>query len=175
MSRIDSTPSFRVQGEVTSLGKLAKEKPGFAIPATAEQIAELTLHEEQTEAREAAAARHAEQNPDKIYAQVVVEGKIMATVYDSGFAATGQSIPGLKLSEDGQGLALAKTRLDEIIKAMPGKVIYSNFVPQMKAPSSGIPESSLPKVTARSLSEMAQEMSWNLARARMDAADVEKT
>jgi hypothetical protein len=82
MSRIDSPPSFRVQGEVTSLGKMAKEKPGFAIAATAGQIAELTLHEEQTQAREAAAVRYADQNPDKIYAQVVVEGKVMATVYD---------------------------------------------------------------------------------------------
>lgn len=173
MSRIDSTPSFRVQGEVTSLGKLAKEKTGFAIPATAEQIAELTLHDEQSQVREAAAAGYADQNPDKIYAQVVVEGKIMATVYDSGFTATEQSSHGLKLTEDGQGLALAKSRLEEIIKAIPGKVIYSNFVPQMKAPSSDVPESALPKVTARGLSAMAQEMSWNLARARMAATDVE--
>lgn len=173
MSRIDSTPSFRVQGEVISLGKLAKEKPGFAIPATAEQIAELKSHDEQSQAREAAAVRYAEQNPDKIYAQVVVEGKIMATVYDSGFTSTQHNVPGLKLTEDGQGLALAKARLDEVIKAMPGEVIYSNFVPQMKAPSSSIPDSALPKVTARGLSEMAHEMSWNLARSRMDAADVE--
>jgi hypothetical protein len=174
MSRIDSKPSFRVQGEVTSLGKMAKEKPGFAIPATAGQVAELKLYEEQTQAREAAAVRHADQNSDKIYAQIVVEGKVMATVYDSGFTATEQSVPGLKLTEDGQGLALAKTRLDELMKAMPGTVIYGDFVPQLHAPSSGIPESSLPKVTARSLGEMAQEMSWNHARARMAAADVDK-
>ena len=60
MSRIDSTPSFRVQGEVISLGKLAKEKPGFAIPATAEQVAELKSHDEQSQAREAAAVAPAE-------------------------------------------------------------------------------------------------------------------
>lgn len=166
MSRIDSLNSYRVDGPVTSIAELAKNKPGFAMPATASQIEELKSHDAQMRAREAAASS-VPQLPDKIYAQVVVNGEVVATVYDSGTASTQQNIPGLKLTEDGEGLALAKTRLAEITKAIPGKVVYDNFVSPSITPSSGTPESALPKVTARGLNEMVQDMDWKLARSRM--------
>jgi hypothetical protein len=172
MSRIDSASPYRVQGPVTSFAKLAKTKPGFAIPATPEQIEELKLHEQQSQAREAAAVRYAEQHPDKIYAQVIVNGSVFATVYDSGSAGTQYAIPGL--SEDGSGLALAKKRLDEIVQAVQGRVVYDNFVPPLGPPPSTVPESALPQVTARNLADMARDMDRALARSRMAAEDATK-
>lgn len=172
MSSIDSTKSFPVYGTVISIAELAKTKPGLIRAASAEQIAELSLYEQQVQAREAATARYAQEHPDHIYAQVVVNGEVMATVYDSGIAGTVQNIPGLKLTENGQGLDLAKTRLAEIMRAIPGQVIYDHFVqPPGPAPSSNIPESAIPKVTARSLSQMLNDMDWDLARARMASGE----
>ncbi|WP_036303607.1 hypothetical protein [Methylotenera sp. L2L1] len=167
MSRIDSANPYRVQGTVISIAELAKKNPNFVISATPAQIEELKLHDEQTALREAAGARYANQHPDQIYAQVVSEGKVLATVYDSGITTTQQNIPGLKLSENGQGLALAKTRLDELMQAISGKVIYSNFVQPKVSPSSNIPDSALPSVTARGLNEMVRDMDWARVRSRM--------
>ena len=175
MTRIDSTSSYRVQGPVISIAELAKTKPGFVIPASPEQIAELKLHEEQMQAREAAVARYAEQHPSSIYAQVIVDGKVFATVYDSGFTSTEYAIAGL--SEDYAGLGLAKRRLGEIVKAVDGQIVYSGFQPPPgPAPStmSEEAERALPKVTARGLSQIMQDMDWALARSRMAAADTTK-
>ena len=167
MSRIDSPNPYRVQGEVISIAELAKTRPGMIRAATAEQIAEMSLYEQQTREREAAVARYAQEHPANIYAQVVVDGKVMATVYDSGIAGTVHNVPGLKLTEDGEGLSLAKTRLAEIMRAIPGKVIYDNFVPPDGPAPSTIPESAIPKVTARHLGQILQDMDWDLARTRM--------
>jgi hypothetical protein len=168
MSSIGSSTSFRFEGQVISIAELAKTKPGLIRAATPEQIAELSLYEKQTQEREAAVNRYAREHPDHIYAQVMVNGEVAATVYDSGIAGTVQNIPGLKLTEDGQGLDLAKTRLAEIMRAIPGKVIYDHFVePPGPAPSSNIPDWAIPKVTARNLSQMLQDMDWSAARTRM--------
>ncbi len=175
MTRIDSASSYRVQGPVMSIAELAKTKPGFVIPASPEQIAELKLHDEQTQAREAATTRYAEQHPDHIYAQVIVDGKVFATVYDSGIAGTAYAIA--DLSEDGSGLDLAKKRLGEIVKAVHGQVVYSGFQPPPgPAPStmSEEAERALPKVTARGLGQIMQDMDWALARSRMAADDTSK-
>jgi hypothetical protein len=174
MSRIDSSNPYRVQGPVTSIAELAKNKPGFVVPATAAQIDELQSHQAQSEAREAAGARQTAQNADPIYAQVVLDGEVVATVYASGIAATQQTIPGLKLTEDGQGKALAKTRLDEIMKAIPGAAIYDNFVRPASAPSSAIAEAAPPTVTARGLNDMVRDLDWDLARSRMTLDDALK-
>jgi len=167
MSRIDSANPYRVQGNIMSMAELAKNKPGFAVQATPEQIEELALHDQQVAARQAAVAQYAAEHPDQIYAQVVAQGKVVATVYDSGITVVTHNAPGLTLSENGDGLALAKTRLAELMQAIPGKAIYSGFTAPPMPPSSNIPESALPAVTARDLVEMARQMDWQLARARM--------
>lgn len=167
MSRIDSANPYRVHGNVMSMAELAKNKPGLAVQATPEQIEELALHDQQVAARQAAVARYAAGHPDQIYAQVVAQGKVVATVYDSGITVLTRDAPGLALSENGEGLALAKNRLAELMQAIPGKAIYSGFMAPPMPPSSNIPESALPAVTARGLVEMARQMDWNLARARM--------
>ena len=170
MTSINSSKSLPVFGTVISIAELAKTKPGMIRAATAEQIAEMSLYEKQVQERAAAVDRYARDHPDHIYAQVVDNGEVVATVYDSGIAGTVHNIPGLKLTENGQGLDLAKTRLAEIMRAIPGKVIYDHFVvPDGPAPSSNIPESAIPKVTARSLSQILQDTSWNLQRALIDS------
>ena len=165
MSRIDSGSSHRLQGAVTSIAELAKKKPGFVIPATAEQVAGMKLHDEQMQAREATAARHARDNPDPVYAQIVANGEVVATVYASGSASTRQNL-GLRLTEDGEGLALAQKRLAELTRAIPGEVVYAKGPVQAPAP---LREQDLPQVTARGLNGMVRDMEWALARARMDA------
>eukprot|EP01034_Spumella_vulgaris_P040366 gene40366-49921_t len=163
MSRIESSNSFRVQGPVTSIAELAKEKPGFVIAATPGQVAELKLREAQMQAREAAAVRHARDNPDPVYAQIVSNGKVVATVYASGSAGTVQDL-GIKLAEDGYGLPLAKTRLAELSKALGGEIVYAKGPVKAPAP---LLESDLPQVTARGLNDMVHDFEWALARARM--------
>lgn len=170
MSRIDTSSPYRVQGPVISFAELAKTKPGLVIPMPPEQMEELKLHDQQTQAREAAAASYAAQHPDKIYAQVIVNGSVFATVYDSGTAGTQYVIPGL--SEDGSGLELAKKRLGEIVRAVKGQVVYDNFVPPLGPAPSTLPESALPQVSARGLADMAHELA--LARSRMAAQDISK-
>jgi hypothetical protein len=167
MTRIDSTSPYRVQGSVISVAELAKQKPGFVIAATPEQVEELKLHDEQSQAREAAVAQYAEQNPSKIFGQVLVRGEVIATVYDSGSAETQQDIDGLQLTEEGSGLELARTRLGEIMQAVKGQVIYSNFVARQGPAPAVMQEAALPQVTARSLNQMAREMDWALMRSRM--------
>jgi hypothetical protein len=167
MSSINSSSAYRVQGGVTTATEIAKQKPGFVTAATAEQVQELKLHDEQTQARAAAVAHYAEQNPSKIFGQVMVNGKVIATVYDSGSAETQQNIPGLKLTEEGNGLELARTRLKEISQAVKGQVIYSDFVPQQGPAPALAQETALPQVTARSLNQMARDMDWALMRSRM--------
>lgn len=170
MSGIDSVNPQRIHGTVTSIGDMARKTPGMAFAAPAEQVEELRQHEQQRAAREAAGRRHAEDHPDQIYAQVVAGGKVVATVYGSGTAVFEQDIPGLALTANGEGLALADARLADILKASPGTVTYTDF----KAPgtvSAGLPESARPQVTARGLNEMVRDMDWSLARARMAGGD----
>lgn len=164
MSRIDPPSPYRIQGPVTSIAELAKSKPGMVTAFTAEQVAEFKLHNEQMQAREAASQAYAEQNPSKIFAQVRVRGEVVATVWDSGSAGTQHA---MSLSEGPAGLRLARTRLAEIVKEVGGQVSYSNFeVPPGPAPAV-VPESALPRVTARALNELLQEMRWEVERARM--------
>lgn len=173
MTRIDTASPYRVQGKVTSIAEFAKDKPGMITASTAAEVAEMKLHEQQTEARRAASDRYARENPSKIYAQVFVKGEVFATIYDSGHTGTKYAIP---LTENGEGLDLAKTRLAEVMKAVKGgEVRFSNFEVPPGPPPAVVPESALPKVTARSLSEMIGDLDWQLARSRMPLEDSSKT
>lgn len=168
MSTINSTGAYRLQGNAIGIAELAKQKPGLVIPATPEQVAELKMHDEQNMARAEAVRQYAEKNPSKIFGQVVVNGEVIATVYDSGSARTERNIDGLKLTNDGSGTELAQKRLHEIVQASKGRVIYSNFVsPPGPAPAVVPDNVALPQVTARSMNQMAREMEAALVRSRM--------
>ena len=165
MSRIESSTSFRVQGPVTSIGQLVEQKKMVAFKLPEHLQAELALHDQQVEARQEANRAAAAANPDKVFAQIVKNGQVVAMVYDSGSAFTQQNIPGLKLTEDFAGQSLADRRLAELMRAVPGTVIYDNFLPlpgQTSASdiksSSKVDQSLLPKVTARGLADMTEEI-----------------
>lgn len=166
-TRIDSPSPYRVQGAITSLGELARKQPDLAFKMPDELVAEVKLHEEQMAARDEAARRYADAHPDKIYAQITVGGNIVATIYDSGVTHRERGAYGAQLSDGGAGLALADARIADILKAVPGEVKYSDFTDPGGRSARSAPESALPKVTARSLMQIMQDMDWQLARARM--------
>jgi len=146
-------------------GRVMHLDPSTAIKMTEAETNELKLWETQIRAREEANERYAMQHPDKVYAQVVVNGKLTATVYDSGVASTPYQMPGLP--DNGSGSDLAEARLAYIAKATGGKVIRSGFFPEAGGSYRGAPESALPRVTARNLGQILQDM---LMRSRIEAA-----
>ena len=178
MSRIEGSASFKIQGPVTSVGQLVEQKKMVAFKLPEHLQAELAQHDQQVEARQQANQAAAAANPDRVFAQIVKNGQVVAMVYDSGSAYTQQNVPGLKLTEDFAGQSLADRRLAELMRAVPGTVIYDNFLPlrgQTSAnditSSSKVDQSLLPKVTARGLSDMVDEI--NAARdAAMLAAGI---
>lgn len=167
MSTINANGAYRLQSNAVGIAELAKQKNGFVIAATPEQVAELKLHDEQKMVRAEAVKQYAEQNPSKIFGQVVVNGEVIATVYDSGSARTERNIDGLQLTDEGSGAELAQKRLNEIVQASKGQIIYSNFVPPSGPAPAVVPDAALPQVTARSLNQMASEMEAALVRSRM--------
>jgi len=171
MSSIDSASPYRVQGPVTSFGELAKTKPTIATAMPEEFVAELKLHEEQVEARRRAQFEYGRANPDQIHAQVSLGGKVVATVYESGITSLERGAYGANLTEHGDGLDLAKARVADILKAAGGEVRYSDFEAQPGWVASNVPESVLPKVTARGLIDLLRAMDWDQARARMVTGD----
>lgn len=143
---------YKIEGPVVRLTDVLERNGGQGvIRATPEQVAEMALYEQQTQAREAAAARYAASHPDQVYGQVVVGGKLFATVYESGSATTPYA---MRMTENGAGTALARTRLAEIAQAAGGQVIYDHFFPTPGATGAVVPESVLPPVTARSHQEI---------------------
>ena len=150
---------------IKATGKIMHLDTSTALKMTDAESNELKLWEAQTKVREEVAERYAGQHPDKVYGQVVVNGKPFATVYDSGGSETPYQMPGMP--SDGSGSGLAEARLAYIAKATGGKVIRSNFFPTLGGSYSSVPESELPRVTVRSLDQILQDM---IMRSRIDAA-----
>lgn len=182
MTSIPSANPYRVLGPVISVAELAKTRPGMVIPATQAEISQEKLYHEQFQARLDAIGHYTEQHPDKVYAQVIVDSKVVAAVYESGSAYTRDPIS--KLTENGSGLDLAKKRLEDILREVKGKVIYSDFLPSPGRGGAAIPDSvfaTFPKVTAhlptppaRQVNEFGEDLSWLLARSRMAAGGPSK-
>lgn len=153
---------YRITGPGMSMTEALERNGGKGvIKATPEQIAEMALYDQQMQARQAAAARYVAIHPDQVYGQVVVGGKLFATVYESGSAVTPHA---MRMTENGSGTALANARLAEIAKAAGGQVIYDHFFPTPANVGGVVPESALPPVTARSHQEilmaLLQEMQY---------------
>lgn len=181
MSRIEGSASFKIQGPVTSIGQLVEQKKMVAFKLPEHLQAELAQHDQQMEARQQANQAAAAANPDRVFAQIVKNGQVVAMVYDSGSAYTQQNVPGLKLTEDFAGQSLADRRLAELMRAVPGTVIYDNFLPlpgQTSATditsSSKVDQSLLPKVTARGLSDMVDEINAARDAAMLAAGIIQK-
>ncbi|MDY0973633.1 hypothetical protein SOM61_01560 [Massilia sp. CFBP9012] len=63
--------------------------------------------------------------------------------------------------------SLADARIADMLKAVPGELKYSDFTDPGGRSARSAPESAPPKVTARSLVQIMQDMDCQLARARM--------
>lgn len=147
---------YKIEGPVVRLTDvLARNGGQGVIKATPEQIAEMALYDRQMQEREAAGARYAASHPDQVHGQVVVGGKLFATVYQSGSAVTPYA---MRMTENGAGTALANTRLAEIARAAGGQVIYDHFLPAPANTGAVVPEAVLPPVTARSHQEILMEL-----------------
>lgn len=171
IDNVSSVNQFRVQGPLISLAESIKTKPGLVRQMTETQIKEDKLYQEQTRLREEAVNRWAEEHPAKIFGQVVVDGKLFATVYDSGSAATRYRVT---MTDNGSGEELARARLADIARAVKGEVRYSNFMPDFSGPGSHpMPDevaATLPKITARPFGGFLEELETAADQARMDRA-----
>lgn len=64
---------------------------------------------------------------DNIYAQIQVNGKTVATIYNDGSTETSNAIAKkAKQSDNGQGPELAQTRAEELAAAAGGKIVKAN-------------------------------------------------
>lgn len=150
-----TTVLYRVEGPVYSIEDMVKSKgrPLIAVKMTEAQINEVKLREQQEKARENVNFNYAKAHQYQPIGQVIVNGKLVATVSDAGSFESPQVIPNLS----DQSLSPAD-RLAEIARAVKGEIIYSNFLPTMggwMGPSA--PESALPPITARSMSEILEQ------------------
>lgn len=108
-------------GKLSSLADALRANPAIARPQTAEEIAAWR----EVEAR-ALQSQQMTSRPERIYGQVLVQGRVVATVFESGTALTEREIPGL--SSGGAGPSLAQARLREIAKAVGGEVKRNAFL-----------------------------------------------
>lgn len=162
-SSINSANSFRVQGTVNSIDELSKNKPGMARKMTEIEVSALKEFDEQLRLNDLSA--ESQLKSDNIYGQVLVNGKVFATVYESGIAEMLQDVSGL--TSDGSGLSIAKARLQEIAQAVKGEIRNSDFLPGQGgryAPRIGL-NSDL-ESAQRKANEVLQAMDWEVMRSR---------
>jgi hypothetical protein len=134
-----------------------------------EKQAEQELEKRQLLEELAAAKRQPDNAPEKTYAQVVVNGKVVATVYESGVTATEGDIP--NLTQDGHGLSLAKARLKDILQVFHGEVRYSDFLlPMAELSASEIKNLALEAARSRveALEQVLQALIQDMARTRLN-------
>lgn len=172
MSSIDSTNRYQVQGPVYSFEELKK---GGLTPVkfelTEAQIKEAAEYEKQEQEYSDAIDRYAEEHPAKIYGQVMVDGKVFATVLDTGLMVSSYNA-GLKLTDGPAGMDLAKARLNEIAQQMHGKIKYSDFDKSgfgAGANHAVIPDW-IPRPTARSIYEIVDSLCDDYMRSQVATA-----
>lgn len=173
MSSINSASPYQVQGTVNSVAELAKAKscPGIQ-KRTEAQINEGKAWEEQSRLHQEAVKHYADAHPNPIIGQVLVDGKVFATVFSPGGVEMAHALPGLS-----DAPLSPEDRLAEIARAVRGEIKLSDFLPTLGGRYSTIPDevaATLPKVTARfggGPTEMTlaleQEMQQAFERARM--------
>lgn len=152
---VHPTSRYRVEGPVYSVEDLMKSRgrPLIAVKMTEAQVNEVKLREQQEAVREIVNFNYAKAHQYQPVGQVLVNGKLVATVFDAGSVESPHAIPGLS----NQDLNPAD-RLAEIAHAVKGEIIYSNFLPTMGGwGGPGAPESALPPLTARSLMDIFQQ------------------
>lgn len=158
-SIISSTREYRIQGPTLSLSDVLKNSPNVvAHKETESEKQEFKLIEERQRLGEEEAQKDLQQNPNKIFGQVIVNGNVFATVYDSGGAETARNI---SMPNDGDGIALAKARLNAIAKSVNGTIKYSDFLPTFGEGSAHINNSNSSLEAAQSsVDEILKAIQW---------------
>ena len=144
---INSANPYSIQGAVISIGELSKSRPGMVRKMTEDEINAFKVLEEQTRLADLSAQQQLEHKSDNIYGQVLVNGKVFATVYESGGAEMLRDVPGL--NNEGFGLGLAKTRLEKIAQAVKGEIKHSDFLPTFGGRYAQLPETNPSLVSAQ--------------------------
>jgi hypothetical protein len=116
MSAIDT----RLPVDLTQLKPLKPTKPEKGDEQMARAIEQMI---EQMQTRPAGTSGG---SPENLYAEVKVNGKTVAKLYNSGAAATPNALSGLKLSSDGNGPQLAQQRAEEIAEATGGTIVKAS-------------------------------------------------
>lgn len=155
-----STREYRIQGPGLSGLEAIKNNPNAVvhIPTESEKQAFKAL-EEQERLAEEASQKQLRENPDKIFGQVIVNGKVFATVYDSGVTEMthGMSLP----NNASTPLELAKARLNAIAKSVKGEIRHSDFLPTLGGTSARSPGPN-PSLEAaqRRVDEILKSIQW---------------
>ncbi len=93
----NSTNLYRVEGPVYSIEEMvnSKGRPLIAVKMTEAQVNEVKLREQQEKARENVNFNYAKAHQYQPIGQVIVNGKLIATVSDAGTVESPQVIPNL--------------------------------------------------------------------------------
>jgi hypothetical protein len=117
---------YRIQGPVRTLTEALKDNPNALVhrDTPEEKQAFKVMDEQQSRLED---AQRLPQKQEKIVGQVVANGEVVATVFESGAAITRNS---MALPDDAPaGPELAKARLSAIAKAAHGSIRRSDFLP----------------------------------------------
>lgn len=127
MNSITNGPrDFRIQGPVRTLTDALKENPGVLVhmDTPEEKQAFKVMDEQQSRLED---AQRLPQKQEKIVGQVVANGEVVATVFESGAAITKNSIA--MPNDAPAGPELAKARLGAIAKSVQGSIRQADFLP----------------------------------------------
>lgn len=120
MSSISSTSPFRVEVPITPNTPFKWK----GVSATEAQINEGEAWEGQTRLRREAVDSYAKAHPNPVVGQVLVDGKLFATVFSPGGVALAHALPGMS---DAQ--LSPEDRLAEIARLTKGEIRRSDFLP----------------------------------------------
>jgi hypothetical protein len=158
---IGAVNPYRLQGgTLLSAEESARNNPGMLRTLTEAEIAAMREAEAQMLRQQ-----HMPVRQERIYGQVLVDGQVFATVFESGSAQTAREIGGL--TNDGSGQSLASARLREIAKAVGGEIRRADFLPTASNGRPAAQVSSGAGLAGRRLDEMLQSMSWDSVRSRL--------
>lgn len=158
---IGAVNPYRLQGgTLLSVEESARNNPGMLRKLTEAEIAAMREAEAQMSSLQQMPVRQ-----EKIYGQVLVDGQVFATVFESGSAQTAREIAGL--TNDGSGLSLASARLQEIAKAVGGEIRRADFLPTASNSQPAAQVSFGAGLAGRKLEEVLQSMSWDAVRPRL--------
>ena len=155
---------YRIEGPVRTLADALKDRPDALVSRdTPAEYAAFTVPDEQQSRLEE--ARRPPQGQDRIAGQVVANGEVVATVFESGAAITRSS---MALPADAPaGTDLAAARLGAIARSVQGSIRRSDFLPMAGVDLEGVaqPGAGL-EAARRQVDETLQSILWRHTASR---------